>query len=215
MQHVKHPTDSDAFLGMGGLIDQIVHDGQMDESRLDQILFSSNAGKTGYIFEDTLPALMHLCLLMMISIDPSHSVGSTLPDQTTMRQSPITERNSNKSMGNCRFGAGNHNPFQSYPSHRLPGLPPNQARHNGGMGYPPNSQRPLVVGDSSSQVHTYTQLQPRASTAAYPPANLNSTYPAKKIQQETEKMSSPMACSSSKDHDQSAATVSESGPATP
>ncbi|KAK6044982.1 hypothetical protein COOONC_17513, partial [Cooperia oncophora] len=172
MQHVKHPTDSDAFLGMGGLIDQIVHDGQMDESRLDQILFSSNAGSSGSWTEHNqrdLRAMDIFChdnrWIADAPLPPdddfdrsNHSVGSTLPDQTTMRQSYNREEQQ-QSMGNCRFGAGNHNPFQSYPSHRLPGLPPNQARHNGGMGYPPNSQRPLVVGDSSSQVHTYTQLQ--------------------------------------------------------
>uniref|UniRef100_A0A1I7XIU3 TORC_C domain-containing protein n=1 Tax=Heterorhabditis bacteriophora TaxID=37862 RepID=A0A1I7XIU3_HETBA len=36
----KSSTDTDGFMGMGNLMDQIVHDGVMDINRLDNILFS-------------------------------------------------------------------------------------------------------------------------------------------------------------------------------
>ncbi|VDO08079.1 unnamed protein product [Haemonchus placei] len=116
-------------------------------------------------------------------------MDTNFSDQATNRQS-YNRESMQEGSSNCRFGAGhsNVNPFQDYPSHRFSALPPNQARFSGGMGFSLNSQRPMVVGEASSQAHTFTQFQ---------------------------KLPSPLTCSSGEEPDQQMAAVSECSPATP
>uniref|UniRef100_A0A7I4YNR2 MH2 domain-containing protein n=1 Tax=Haemonchus contortus TaxID=6289 RepID=A0A7I4YNR2_HAECO len=235
MQHVKQSTDPDGFLGMGGLMDQIVHDGLMDERHLDEILFSSNAGSSGNWSEQgypktSAPARHDNRWIADAPLPPDDDFGqrnlamdTNFSDQATNRQSYDRE-NMQEGASNCRFGAGhsNVNPFQDYPSHRFSALPPNQARFSGGMGFSLNSQRPMVVGEAPSQAHTFTQFQSRPSTSTYPPTSnpptstvLPSSYPEKGAAQGPEKIPSPLTCSSGEEPDQQMAAVSECSPATP
>ncbi|EYC11470.1 hypothetical protein Y032_0050g1930 [Ancylostoma ceylanicum] len=213
MQHVEHPADSDGFLGMGGLMDQIVHDGLMDDGHLDQILFSSGSGAGGswsganvsqarasnttvthdnrWIADAPLPP----------DDEPyqgTHQLNTNFVNHQ-MNQAPFNHQNAPTS---CRFGAGHpgQNPFHQYPVQRFPPLPPQCGDSPFGLtgGFSLNLTRPTVPPSVTSEGRTYTELQPRVSNTssasnhsvspAVPPTVTPVPYPEAIKKQSSEKL---------------------------
>ncbi|KAL6737123.1 hypothetical protein Aduo_010794 [Ancylostoma duodenale] len=213
MQHVEHPADSDGFLGMGGLMDQIVHDGLMDDSHLDQILFSSGSGAGGSWSGGSLSqartsnnsTITHDNRWIADAPLPpddepyqgTHQLGANIENQQ-MNQVPFNHQNAPTS---CRFGAGHpgQNPFHQYPVQRLPSLPPQCGDSPFGVtaGFSMNLTRPAVPPPITSEGRTYTELQPRPSNSssasnrsvppAVPPAVVPVPYPEATKKQSSEK----------------------------
>ncbi|KAK5981699.1 hypothetical protein GCK32_017123, partial [Trichostrongylus colubriformis] len=200
MQHVKHSMDPDGFLGMGGLVDQIVHDGLMDERHLDQILFSSHAGSTVNWPEERprdsgapAPICHDNRWIADAPLPPDDdfdrlntSMDTSFTDQGTSQQH-YNQQISLQAPNHCRFGTGhsNRNPFQGYPSHRFSAFPQNQTPPCGGSGFPPNTQRTMAT-QSSPQACTYMQHQPRTCTDPPSSSLLASSHPETKKERESE-----------------------------
>ncbi|VDP41442.1 unnamed protein product [Heligmosomoides polygyrus] len=78
MQHAKHSTDSEAFLGMSGLMDQVAHDSIMDDGHLERILFPSNGGKRDSIRAIGYSAKQVREVDQARKIDPSTQISGQL-----------------------------------------------------------------------------------------------------------------------------------------
>ncbi|RCN26110.1 hypothetical protein ANCCAN_28170 [Ancylostoma caninum] len=163
MQHVEHPADSDGFLGMGGLMDQIVHDSLMDEGAggswsggsLSQARTSNNSTVTHdnrWIADAPLPP----------DDEPYQGAQQLNANFVNhqMNQVPFNHQNAPTS---CRFGAGHpaQSPFHQYPVQRLPSLPPQCGDSPFGVtaGFSMNLTRPTVPPPITSEGRTYTELQ--------------------------------------------------------
>ncbi|CAJ0604008.1 unnamed protein product [Cylicocyclus nassatus] len=164
MQHVEHSTDTDGYLNIGGLMDQIVHDSLMDDNHLDHILFSTATRSGGSWSGTNAPESSNSAAHdnRWIADAPLPPEESYQPDLQAAFMSHSSYNNQQTAPGNCRFGAGHPaNPFHQYPAQRFPGLPP----HCGGSpfgvtgGFSVNQQRPQQP--ASPQGPTYTELKPR------------------------------------------------------
>lgn len=173
MQHAKHSTDSEAFLGMSGLMDQVAHDSIMDDGHLERILFPSNGGPRAvwsgpHPTDPAASAALHHDNRWIADAplppdeSPYQSTSQArLVDQRVSQHSRIQQAHQ-QPLDRCRFGAGlpAHNPFQGYPAQRLPALPPGRGGFAGNMAaYPLNSQAPAIAAEESPPGPTYTELQ--------------------------------------------------------
>ncbi|VDL80452.1 unnamed protein product [Nippostrongylus brasiliensis] len=192
MQHVKPATDSDGFLGIGGIIDQIIHDSITDDRHLDRILFPSNAA--GHTTGWTAPAPSDPSSrpppvphdnrwIADAPLPPDEDQYRSIPPTSFVNHRPAPPAYSREQQqpGHCRFGAGhpNQNPFQQYPSQRFPPLPPNGVGFGENVGICLNTNPTVAMetGSPPPEARTYIQLEPRQSSVICPSTSTATTIP--------------------------------------
>ncbi|WKY08579.1 hypothetical protein Q1695_007812 [Nippostrongylus brasiliensis] len=224
MQHVKPATDSDSFLGIGGIIDQIIHDSITDDRHLDRILFPSNAAgpTTGWTApapsdpSSRPPPVPHdNRWIADAPLPPDEDQYRSIPPTNfaNHRPAPPAYNREQHQPGHCRFGAEhpNQNPFQQYPSQRFPPLPPNGVGFGENVGICLNTNPTVAMetGSPPPEARTYIQLEPRQSSVISPSTSTATTVPNPYTRSEANKLPTAQTSVSNGEDDQLSPTTVE------